>query len=134
MHRRPVLLSLLLIGVTIAAGLMVRMAHFGLPGSLVKYGGSLLWALMVYWIVSTLRPFWPTLKSGIAAGVLAVSVELSQLHHSPALDSFRATGAGALLLGRVFSIWDIVAYLIAVALGAWVDHAIRRRLHRRTGC
>lgn len=45
----PLLLSLALMLATIAAGLAVRLAPLGLPLFVVKYGGSMLWALMVYW-------------------------------------------------------------------------------------
>jgi len=45
---RPLALSALLIGATIAAGLMSRLTPLGLPNAVVKYGGSLLWALMIY--------------------------------------------------------------------------------------
>jgi hypothetical protein len=53
---RPIALSALLIIMTMAAGLNVRLAPLGLPNVLAKYGGSLLWALMIYWIVSFVRP------------------------------------------------------------------------------
>jgi hypothetical protein len=32
------------------------------------------------------------------------------------------------VLGRYFSVWDIVAYWVAIAIGARVDAGIRRRL------
>jgi len=44
-----------------------------------------------------------------AASVIAISVELLRLYHRPQLDAFRATPAGRLLLGRIFSLWNIVA-------------------------
>ncbi len=58
MRSRPFGLSLALMLATVAGGLAVRFAHVGLPPFVTKYGGSTLWALTVYWIVSTLLPSW----------------------------------------------------------------------------
>jgi hypothetical protein len=47
-----------------------------LPFLVVKYGGSMLWALMIYWIVSTLRPRWPNVTCTLAAAGIATAVAL----------------------------------------------------------
>jgi hypothetical protein len=39
------------------------------------------------------------------------------------LDEFRLTLAGALLLGRIFSAWDILAYGAGIGLGMLLDFA-----------
>jgi carbon starvation protein CstA len=127
MPSRPLLLSLALMLATITAGLAVRFAPLGLPLFVVKYGGSTLWALMVYWIISALLPSWRFLPVALLAGTLATAVEFFKLYHSPALDAFRLTLPGVLLLGRYFSVWDIVAYWLAIVIGAFVDQRIRRR-------
>jgi hypothetical protein len=127
MRGRPLSLSALLILGTIAAGLTVRRAHLGLPFVVVKYGGSMLWALMIYWIVSSIRPRWWMTQCAWAAGAIASAVELFKLYHNPGLDSFRLTLPGALLLGRVFSVWDLLAYSVAIIAGALVDRPIRSR-------
>jgi hypothetical protein len=41
------------------------------------------------------------------------------------MDAFRLTRPGIVLLGRYFSVWDIVAYWIAICAGAAVDQRIR---------
>lgn len=125
MPSRPLLLSLALMLATIAAGLAVRFAPLGLPLFVVKYGGSTLWALMVYWIISALLPSWRLLTVALVAGTLATAVEFFKLYHSPALDAFRLTLPGVLLLGRFFSVWDIVAYWLAIVVGAFADQALR---------
>ena len=125
MPSRPIPVSALLILGTIAAGLTLRLAHLGLPFVVTKYGGSFLWALMIYWIVSTLCPRWPIPRAALAAGVIATTVELFKLYHAPWLDTFRLTLTGALLLGRIFSIWDLIFYALAITAGALADHMIR---------
>jgi hypothetical protein len=125
MTARPLALSLALLIATALAGLAIRFAHFGLPLCIVKYGGSMLWALMIYWIASSLLPSWRMISVASLAGLLATTVEVFKLYHSPALDAFRLTIPGILLLGRIFSGWDIVAYWLAICVGAYIDGRIR---------
>lgn len=125
MRGRSTLFSLLLIASTIAAGLALRLIHVGLPFGIVKYGGSMLWALMIYWIVTAIRPHCPIATSALAAGGVAAAVEFFKLVQTPALDAFRRTLPGALLLGRVFSLWDLVAYAAAIVAVAVIDRAIQ---------
>lgn len=126
MQPRPLVHSLGLMAVTIAAGLAIRFAALGLPPFVVKYGGSMLWAAMVYWIVSALLPRWRFPAVAMLAGALATAVEFLKLCHAPALDAFRLTLPGILLLGRIFSVWDIVAYWLAICIAALGDLAMRR--------
>jgi Protein of unknown function (DUF2809) len=109
--------------VTLFAGLVVRFAPLGLPWFVVKYGGSTMWALMVYWVLAFVWPRSPAGWLALAAGVIATLVELQRLYHSPGLDAFRHSLAGILLLGNFFSARDIVAYCLAIAVGAVVDGA-----------
>jgi len=109
-------------GMTIVAGLTWRLVPLGLPPFWFKYGGSALWAVMVYWLVATLFPRWRSAEVAAAACGVAAMVELSRLLHTPGADVFRASLAGRLLLGRFFSIWDIVAYWLAIGAVAALDH------------
>lgn len=117
MSGRPPALSALLISGTIAAGLALRLTHVGVPFLIVKYGGSMLWALMIYWIASALFPRWPIGRSALASASIATAVELFKLVHAPWLDAFRLTLPGALLLGRVSALWDLLAYAVAIMVG-----------------
>lgn len=130
MRSRSLGLSLALIALTIAAGLAIRFAVLGLPPFIVKYGGSALWALMIYWIVSTLLPRRPIPTAALIAAAVATTVEFLKLYHSPALDAFRLTRPGIVLLGRFFSVWDIAAYWLAIVAGAFIDRRIRVDLNR----
>jgi len=110
--------------VTTFVGLAWRLLPLGLPPFWFKYGGSALWAVMVYWIGAALIPRWPPSMIALAACAVAAVVELSRLYHAPGIDAFRMTLAGKLLLGRFFSIWDIVAYWLAICLAALIDGVI----------
>ena len=125
MFHRPLAHSLGLMFLTVIAGLTTRFAPLGLPHLAVKYGGSMLWALLIYWIVSTLLPARRLLTVALLAGAIATIVEFGKLYHSPALDAFRLTLPGILLLGRFFSTWDIVAYWLAISVVALFDRRIR---------
>ena len=127
---RPLVHSLGLMFATVVAGLAIRFAPLGLPHFVVKYGGSMLWALMIYWIVSALLPRRRVLDAVWAAGGLATAVEFVKLYHAPALDAFRFTRPGIVLLGRHFSVWDIAAYWLAISVGALVDRATRPEEHQ----
>ena len=127
---RPLALSALMIVATIAAGLTIRVAPLGLPNAFVKYGGSLLWALLIYWIVSSVRPLWQLMRGALVSSAIAFCVELFKLYHMPLLDAFRLTLPGKLLLGRVFSLWNLVAYAVAIIVGVLADHMVRSSMQR----
>jgi hypothetical protein len=114
----------LLLG-TVIAGLTIRFVPLGLPPAIVKYGGSTLWALAIYWVVSTLLPSWRMCTVALLAATLATAIEFLKLFHSPPLDAFRHTLAGVVLLGRFFSVWDLIAYWLAISIGALVDRRLR---------
>jgi hypothetical protein len=124
-HSRPLARSLVLVVATMIAGLAIRFAPLSLPPVVVKYAGSMLWALMIYWIVSALLPSLRLLAVALLTAALTAGVEFFKLHHSPALDAFRLTLPGILLLGRFFSVWNILAYWLAISIGAFVDRRIR---------
>ena len=55
------------------------------------------------------------------AGTTALGVELFKLVREPALDRFRETLTGKLLLGRYFTVGAILAYWLAILLVAIAD-------------
>ncbi|UFZ07468.1 DUF2809 domain-containing protein [Bradyrhizobium ontarionense] len=112
--------------VVIALGLALRVygRGLGIPAFVVKYGGSVLWATMVYFLLATLLPPLSWRPLGLIALAVAVIVEASRLIHTPWLDGFRITLAGALLLGRIFSLWNVVAYAAGITLGIWIDRML----------
>lgn len=118
---------------TIILGIGLRFGHFGQPLLVRKYGGSMTWALMIFWIVSAFRRPQLVHQSGVwraavISGCIATAVEFAKLIHTPWLEAFRGTLPGILLLGRFFSWWDLVAYWVAIAAGALLDQQVTRRL------
>ncbi|MCJ2082885.1 DUF2809 domain-containing protein [Methylobacterium sp. J-090] len=109
----------------VATGTALRLVPVGFPPGIVKYGGSILWGAMVYGLVATLLPR-PRRRIVVLAAVVALAVELFRLVHTPGLDAFRLTLAGQLLLGRIFSPWNVVAYGTGITVAALVDLRLRR--------
>ncbi len=122
--RRPALI--LTVAAVIAAGLAVRLVPLGLPAGVVKYAGSILWGAMVYGLVAVLRPAAAVRHLVLLALAVSAAVEVFRLVHTPWLDTFRLTLAGQLLLGRVFSLWNLLAYAVGIAAAAGLYAAIRR--------
>jgi hypothetical protein len=78
---------------------------------------------MVFFLAAIPLTGRPRARIAAAALCLAIGVELFRLVHTPWLDDFRLTRAGALLLGRVFSPWNMVAYGGGIAFCAALDLA-----------
>src|ERR1700730_12012315 len=110
----------------IACGLALRGFGFGLglPALVVKYGGSMLWATMVVFLVAVAAPAWSRWNVALMSAAIAIGVELFRLVHAPWLDAFRLTMAGALLLGRIFSLWNLLAYGAGIGLAMWLDRLV----------
>ena len=126
MHSRSLPLSIVLLAATMAAGLLLRFVPLGFPPFVVKYGGSFFWALLIYWLLSTVLPWWRVTTVALLAAGITTAVEFFKLVRTPALDAFRLTLPGILLLGRFFSLWDLFTYVLAITLGALLDASLRR--------
>jgi hypothetical protein len=107
----------------IASGLALRRfgPGLGLPFFFVKYGGSVLWGTMVFFLVAIAAPTRSPLAIALISATVAICVELFRLVHTPWLDDFRLTTLGALLIGRVFSPWNMLAYSVGIVLGMRLD-------------
>jgi hypothetical protein len=118
---RRSLTTLLILLITIPIGLAVRLLPLGLPWFLYKYLGSTLWAVALYWFLATLLPKLHPRAIATIAILIATLLELSRLIPIAPIDAFRQTFAGMILLGRYFSLKNIAAYLLAIALTATFD-------------
>lgn len=112
----------------IICGVSLRLGGYeiGLPYFLVKYGGSTPWGAMVFFLIAMFLPRRPLGRVALMALVTAALIEFSRFYHTTWLDEFRLTLAGALLLGRIFSWWNILAYGLGIAL-AGLFEALRLR-------
>lgn len=129
-HRQLTCLAIILL--LVPFGLVCRFVPIGLPQIIVKYGGSFLWAAMVYWSTAMLLPAARPLVLAFVAGVVATMVEYLKLLQTPGLNAFRDTFPGKVLLGRYFSYNDIAVYIAAIACAAWLDNGtVSGRAHRR---
>lgn len=110
----------------IVCGLTLRGWGFGLglPAFVVKYGGSALWGTMVFFLVAIAASHRSRSSIALIAAGIAVGVELFRLVHFPWLDAFRLTLPGALLLGRIFSSWNMLAYGVGIAIGVLLDRSV----------
>jgi hypothetical protein len=108
------------------AGLVWRLAPLHLPFFFYKYGGSMLWAIALYWLIAALLPKARPTTLAIIVAFAAAAIEFSRLYHTPQFDAFRETMTGKLLLGRFFSPKNIAAYWLAIVLIAAFDHATQR--------
>ena len=103
----------------IAAGLALRLGRWNLPLAVHHSGGGLMWGGMVYALVAAARPGRWRVPACLAASMAAIAaVEGSRLLHGPGLDAFRGTLAGQLLLGRIFSAWNVAVDGAGAALVA----------------
>ena len=116
--------------ITIPIGLAVRFLPLHLPWFLYKYLGSFLWAVALYWFLATLLPKLRPQTLAALAITISTIVELTRLIPIPPIDAFRLTLFGKILLGRYFSVKNIVAYILAIALTAAFDHTLLP--HRET--
>ena len=107
----------------IASGLALRRLGpgLGLPFFFVKYGGSVLRGTMGFFLVAIAAPPRSPLAIALISATVAICVELFRLVHAPWLDDFRLTTLGALLIGRVFSPWNMLAYGVGIVLGMRLD-------------
>ncbi|RTQ51571.1 DUF2809 domain-containing protein [Hymenobacter gummosus] len=126
LRRRYAALALL----TGLLGLASRRFQRGLPAWVGLYAGDVLWALLVFWLVSLLGPRRALGWRAGAAASIALAVELSQLWQAPWLQALRATTLGALVLGRGFLWSDLLCYAGGVGLGVGLERLGQRRRTR----
>ena len=110
----------------VLVGLASRRYRQHLPSFIGEYSGDVLWALMLFLVVSLVLAGRPLFLRYIISLILAFAVEVSQLYHAPWIDSIRNTTLGGLVLGFGFLWSDLVCYLVGIAAGALIELTIRR--------
>lgn len=111
----------LLILATLLIGLASRRLDRFLPWPLHKNTGDVLWATMVFFLFALLWPRLSTLRLILTTLLFSVCIELAKLLKWPWLVHLRATTAGHLVFGSVFSWSNLICYLIGSLLGSFID-------------
>lgn len=124
------IIYLLCAAATICLGLASRQYRKHLPSFIGEYSGDVLWALMLFLAVSFVLAGRSLCQRFIISLILAFSVEVSQLYHSPWIDDIRSTTLGGLVLGFGFLWRDLVCYSVGIALGLVFESAIAARIQR----
>ena len=112
----------LLASATVAAGLMVHLHGDALPSSIRDVAGDALWAALIFWLASFAAPMAYRAWRVLAAAIVCLGVELSQLLRYEWLEALRHTRYGHLVLGSDFDARDLFAYSAGIAAAALLDH------------
>ena len=106
--------------IVFSAGLLSR-TTLPMPSWFHRYGGDTLWAMFVFLLLTMLSRRVKTHWLALTALIFSYLIEVSQLYHSPWLETIRATTVGGLILGFGFLWSDLVCYTVGVLLGVSMD-------------
>ena len=120
-RRRNPVIWLAMIALTAVLGISSRRFAAMLPGFIAAYAGDTLWALAAFLGIGLILPKISTWRVASLAMIFSVMIELSQLYHTPWIDSIRQTTLGGLILGFGFLWSDLACYAVGVVLGVLVD-------------
>jgi hypothetical protein len=109
----------------IVLGIGSRKLGHGWPSFVTADLGDILWTVEAFLVIGLLRPRWSTAVAGIAAWVVSLADEVSQLFHAPWIDAVRATTLGGLLLGHAFIARQIALYAIGAVVAAALEIMVR---------
>ena len=116
---------------TIAAGLFVRLKKTWFPDVVNLYLGDILYAFMMFYIVS----FLAVQKTGKIRAVIALTIcyciEVFQLYQADWINAVRQTVPGKLVLGSGFLWSDLLAYLIGVTAAFLVDKFVIQKRNKQ---
>ena len=117
---------MLLLAVTVVAGLASRQFPDALPYWIQEFAGDTLWALMVFLLLGFIFKTKSSLWVSLVAIMFSVGIEISQLYHAPWIDALRAYRLGGLILGFGFLWSDLVCYTIGVGFGFVMEWVLKR--------
>jgi len=92
-----------------------------LPTFISAYSGDTLWALMVFFMVAFIFNKNSTAFVAGVALIFSYGIEISQIYHSPWINTIRSTTLGGLVLGFGFLWSDILCYTVGIGIGVIVD-------------
>ena len=104
-----------LAALTVICGLATRPLRRVIAPEMAENLGDVLWAVLVYLLIALVWRRLPSGRIALAALMISVVVECSQLCHAPWLDAIRQTTLGGLVIGWGFAWGDLVAYACGIA-------------------
>ena len=93
-----------------------------LPNWFVEYGGDTLWALTLLLFIALIFRKLSSLSVVYLSLIISFGTEISQLYHTPWLDSIRESPIGGLVLGYSFLWSDFVCYAVGIGIGWIIDY------------
>jgi hypothetical protein len=118
-RKRIIYAGLLLL--VILTGLASRSHSLQLSHFVKEYAGDTLWALAVYLMIAVLATGMHIRKVAVIAGLISLSIEVSQLYHAPWIDQIRHTRLGGLVLGFGFLWSDLLCYAVGIGIGVLLE-------------
>lgn len=112
---------------TIFTGLLARSGKAWFPDVVNLCLGDMLYAFMMYYIVSFFMPRKSDISRALIALFVCFFVEFFQLYHSSWIDGIRATLPGKLVLGSGFLWSDLAAYAIGIMLAYLIGKFVQIR-------
>jgi hypothetical protein len=119
--------------VTIGAGFLARLNKQWFPDIVNLYLGDILYAFMMFYIVSFLAVQKTAKIRAVIALVICYCIEVFQLYQADWINALRETIPGKLVLGSGFLWSDLLAYLIGVTAAFLVDKFLLFRAKIPTG-
>lgn len=107
--------------ITICTGLLVRLKKQWFPDVVNLYLGDILYAFMMFYIVSFLIPGKSSWTRGMIALLICFAIELLQLYQAGWINALRQTIPGRLVLGSGFLWSDLLAYFMGVTAALLFD-------------
>ena len=99
-----------LAALTVSCGLTTRPLRRVIAPELAENLGDVLWAVLVYLLIAFVWRQYLSRWIALAALMVSVAVECSQLCHAPWIEAIRKTTLGGLVIGWGFAWGDLVAY------------------------
>lgn len=130
--KRKRILYLLLILLTIPAGLFSRSKGMHLPYLYAVYGGDVLSATCIFFGVRFLYTSASLVKIALYSYLICIAIETSQLYHAPWIDNIRHTFPFGILLGFGFLWSDWICYAVGVLIAVIIAYILERLLTYKT--
>lgn len=119
--------------ITVVSGLLARYKKELFPDIVNLYLGDILYAFMMYYIVSFIVVSKGIIRKGMIALIICFAIELLQLYQAEWINAIRQTLPGRLILGSGFLWSDLLAYTIGVGTALLFDKLILLSKGKATG-